>query len=208
MRAVDLTLPYSEKLRGFAQKPAKTLLQDGWNATTLTIYSHAGTHMDAPKHFGVGTQSIDQFDVSRFIVEKAWVVDLSHVAEKALLEVQDLGTIPEKLVPGDAILLRTDWYLRLGTEAYRDMLPRISEELAHWIVDRGVSIIGVETPSVADVHNLKEVTRIHQILLETVIIIEGLAFLDAIDQPYVKLLAFPLKIENGDGAPCRVIALQ
>ena len=70
-------------------------------------------------------------------------------------------------------------------------------------------MLGVEPPSVADVNNLEEVTRIHRILLEGgVVIVEGLANLSALTKPKVTLIALPLKIAAGDGAPARAVAIE
>jgi kynurenine formamidase len=67
----------------------------------------------------------------------------------------------------------------------------------------------VEPPSVADVHNLKEVTDIHRLLLGAdIIIVEGLTNLEAIQTDCVWLMALPLKIGRGDGAPARVVAFE
>jgi arylformamidase len=209
MKLIDLTMPYDDNIAGFSSEPARTVERDGWNARTLHIYSHAGTHMDAPFHFGVSDETIDEYPLSKFFSNRAWVVDLSQIEPKALIFVKDLGKIATEFQIGDSLLLRTDWSKRLGTAGYRNDLPRISEELANWLVEWKVQILGVEPPSVADVNNLAEVTTIHHILLRGgVVIVEGLTNLDSLTKPYVQLLAFPLKIKKGDGAPCRVIAIE
>jgi kynurenine formamidase len=70
-----------------------------------------------------------------------------------------------------------------------------------------VRILGVEPPSVADVNNRTEITRIHKLLLEGgVTIVEGLAHLDALTQPRVFFHALPLKLAGGDGCPVRAFA--
>jgi arylformamidase len=208
MKYIDLTLSYNQNVAGFNSEPARLLEKDGWNASTLHIYSHAGTHMDAPVHFGVSDFTIDKFTIEDFISERAWVVDSIEKKDNYLLTINDLGNIPTNFKKGDSLLFRTNWYKKIGTNSYRNGLPRISEELANWMVENQVKIVGVEPPSVADVNNLEEVTKIHQILLGNVIIIEGLCNLDQLTQPFVQLIALPLKIENGDGAPCRVIAIE
>jgi arylformamidase len=165
--------------------------------------------MDAPLHFGVSDETIDEYPLSNFFSNRAWVVDLSQIKPKALIFVKDLGKIATEFQVGDSLLLRTDWSKRLGTEGYRNDLPRISEELANWMVEWKVQILGVEPQSVADVNNLAEVTAIHHILLRGgVVIVEGLTNLDSLTKPHVQLLALPLKIKKGDGAPCRVIAIE
>jgi kynurenine formamidase len=94
-------------------------------------------------------------------------------------------------------------------QVYRDGLPRVGLDLARWCVEKRVRMLGVEPPSVADVNNLEEVTAIHRTLLGgDVIIVEGLANLKAIEQKRVLLAAIPLKIEGGDGSPCRAFAIE
>jgi kynurenine formamidase len=62
---------------------------------------------------------------------------------------------------------------------------------------------------VADVSNFEELNRIHQILLGGgITIVEGLANLDQVRGPKVFFAALPLKIERGDGCPCRAFAME
>lgn len=186
----------------------KTIEEDGWNASTLRLYSHAGTHMDAPIHFGVSDVTIDTFRPDQ-LMGRAWVVHIPIRQAQQSLRVEDLGEVAHQFEAGDSLLLRTDWSQYLHLPTYRNELPRISESLALWCVENQVKMLGVEPPSVADVNNLTEVTRIHQVLLGgNVIIIEGLCNLDKLSKSNVVLIALPLKIKNGDGAPARVIALE
>lgn len=205
----DLTHTFSEQIAGFSTTPARTLTEDGWNATWLKIYSHAGTHMDAPFHFEVSNQTIDQFQPKE-VMGKAWVIKIEITKAQQLLEIGDLGEVAEQFQAGDSLLLHTDWSQKIkNAEEYKDHLPRISQSLAMWCVENRVKMLGVEPPSVADVNNLPEVTEIHEILLGgKVIIIEGLKNLDQIQREAVFLIALPLKYKNGDGAPARVIALE
>lgn len=206
---MDLTLTLTAGMRGVSWETAKRLERDGWNARTLHLYSHCGTHMDAPHHFGVGPGTIDHIPPERCCLP-AWVVNLEPVQPRQLHHVQDLGSVASRLQPGEALLLRTGWGRYVAEPAvYRDGLPRVSEELAHWSVRRRVALLGVEPPSVADVNNLEEVTRIHRILLGgDVVIVEGLQHLDRLQSPRVWFVAAPLKIHGGDGAPCRAFAID
>ncbi len=207
-KIIDLTLPINNKMSGVSIESAKTLSDDGWNASTLHLYSHSGTHMDAPLHFEVNNQTIDELPVNRLITE-AWIVDLRHLKPKEEIQISHLTSIISNFRAGESIILYTGWSKKLGTPAYRDELPRISSSLANWLGEINVNILGVEPPSVADVNNIEEVTEIHNILMKNdIIIVEGLCNLDQITQPKVTLIALPLKVEGGDGAPSRVIALE
>jgi arylformamidase len=208
-RLIDLTLTFRRGMRGVDWDVARTFEHDGWNARTLHLYSHAGTHMDAQTHFAAGPETIDQIPLER-CTGPAWVVDVPALSPGALVDVAHLAETASKFQAGDSLLFRTGWSAFIDQPlVYRDGLPRISEPLALWCVERQVMLLGVEPPSVADVNNIAELTRIHRILLEGgVTIVEGLANLDQLREPKVWFAAQPLKIQGGDGCPCRAFAVE
>lgn len=207
-RIHDLTHTLNEKITGFSTVQARRLEADGWNAKYLSIYSHAGTHMDAPLHFGVSDQTIADFTPTE-LMGNARIIDVEVTQPKQLIQLSDVIGQLAAFKPGESLLLRTHWSDRYDQPDFKPDLPRMSEELAEWCVHQQVKMLGVEPLSVADVENLPEVTRIHEILLGgDVIIIEGLKNLHLIKAREVFLIALPLKISGGDGAPARVIAFE
>lgn len=208
-KIIDLTMPLKPGMRGVEITPKFSIAREGWNASTLSLYSHAGTHMDAQIHFDAGPETIDQHTPAR-CMGRAWLVNLAGIAPKALIEIASLGDVAKTFQPGDSLLLRTDWSRQVDNPGiYRDGLPRLSDALATWCVTNKVKLLGVEPPSVADVTNLSEVTRIHKILLGGgVTIVEGLCNLDQLTGPKVFFAALPLKISGGDGCPCRAFAVD
>ena len=208
-RILDLTQSLRPGMRGVEITPKCTVARDGWNASTLQLYSHCGTHMDAQVHFEAGPETIDQLTPER-CMGAAHVVNLAGIPPGALIEIAHLGNVADILAPNESLLLRTDWSKYADDPAlYRDGLPRISESLARWCVEKRVKLLGVEPPSVADVNNKVEVTLIHKILLSgRVVIVEGLTHLDQLTQDRVFFVALPLKPQAGDGCPCRAIAIE
>jgi len=208
-RIIDLTLTVRHGMRGVQFEQLHTVAQHGWNTRTLHLYSHAGTHVDAPLHFAAGDGTIDQIPLEHCLVP-AWVCDLTLIEPKALIAVQHLGAIAGKLRPGEGLLLKTGWSRFVDQpQYYRDNFPRISRELAEWCVQHGVRMLGIEPPSVADVNSLEEVTLIHRILLTPgIIIVEGLTNLAVVREERVLFGALPLKIAGGDGSPCRAFAIE
>jgi kynurenine formamidase len=207
-RIVDLSLPLRAGMRGVDFEPAKSIESDGWNAQTLRLYSHCGTHMDAPRHFGDAAPGLESLPLAQ-CVGPARVLDLTPTSEREVITVDRLAPWHEELGFGTRLLLRTDWSKRAGQPSYRDALPRVSLELAEWLVAQGVALLGVEPPSVADVHDIEELTAVHRKLLEGgVVIVEGLANLDQLTRNTVTFIALPLSIEGGDGAPCRAVAIE
>lgn len=207
-RIVDLTLPVQPGMRGVEIEIARTLETNGWNATRLHLYSHGGTHMDAPRHFLADGATIDLTPLD-VCIGLAKVIDLRPIGLNHEITVNDLGPVAETIRPGDRLLLCTDWHLRHGTPEYRDSLPRIGRPLAEWLVEHKVALVGVEPPSVTDVNDREELTAVHRTLLRGgVVIVEGLAHLSEIHSPQVELIALPLKVADGDGAPARVVAIE
>lgn len=205
-KLIDLTHTVRPGMRGVDVRPKFVLDRDGWNAATWELYSHSGTHCDAPIHFGAHPITIDQMPLDLFC-GPAWIAHIENVQPKQLLVPADLGEVEDSFEAGGCLLLHTGWAQYVDDASiWRDGLPRISDELAQWCIDRKVKLLGVEPPSVADVNNLPEVTRIHKTLLGAQItIVEGLCNLDKLPQR-AEFQAFPLKLESGDGCPVRAVA--
>lgn len=211
---IDLSLPVDSKLPAAEVEPYKSIAVEGWRATMLHLYSHCGTHMDAPCHFLPRGQTLDQLNLQACCGE-------AHVVNVAPAEPSELITLGRfqaaasslldkngGLVPGQRLLLRTDWYKRFPSREYRDALPRISLELAQWFVEQKVRLVGVEPPSVADVNNPVELTEVHQTMFRGgIVIVEGLSNVDQIGQDTCQFIALPLHIDQGDGCPVRAIAI-
>ena len=205
---IDLTLTFADGKRGVKLQTELTIANDGFNTSTLQIYSHALTHMDAPKHFIDGGESMEKMNLNKCIGD-AQVIDLSHKAPNSLITVADVEPFAARISKGTRLLIRTDWDLRANNDDYRSHFPRISPELASWLVGKGIWLIGLETPSVAslDEANIAELTTVHQTLLGAdVVIVESLTNLRALPDT-VTFIALPLKLEGGDGSPVRAVAL-
>ncbi len=205
---IDLSVTLKPGMRGVAVAPAYLRERDGWNAANWSIYSHAGTHVDAKIHFGVSPATIDTAPLESFC-GRAWVAHIENVLPSQLLSPADLGPVARKVQPGDCLLLHTGWSCHIDDPAvYRDQLPRIDKDLANWLVDARVRLVGVEGPSVAAVHDIEELTEIHTVLLEAgVMICEGLCNLDRLGERTF-FMALPLKLHRGDGAPVRAVAIE
>ncbi len=208
MNWIDLTQTITDKMPGVSIRVAKTIEKDGWNARMVDAYTHSGTHADAPVHFGMPGPTIDEMPLDT-LMGTCWVVPMEEVSSKELIHIGHLGDVATHFQQGESLLLKTGWSKWADSDPakYRDGLPRISEELAKWCVEKKVKILAVEAPSVADVNNLEEVTRIHQVLFGgRVFIVEGICNTEALNTAKVELMVLPMKIKSGDGAPARVIA--
>jgi kynurenine formamidase len=90
--------------------------------------------------------------------------------------------------------------------------PYITEEAGHWLVERGVRVLAMDTPQVDSPDNGRTGPKdspLHKIMLSAgVVFVEYCTNLRQISRPDVELVVLPLNILGSDGAPARVIAIE
>ncbi len=201
MTVVDLTIPivvgmeYHPSHHGPGLEPYARHEDGGWRATTITLASHLGTHVDAPAHYlaeGATLESLDLHD----LVGPAEVVRLSVTQGQVLLPADLPATT------GTRLLMHTGWAEQAaGDDRYFTEYPSISPELALELIRRGVRLVGLDSPSVD-----YDPGETHHILLGAgVVIVENLIGLELLPDA-VEFAALPLPIVGGDGCPARAIA--
>jgi kynurenine formamidase len=231
-RWVDLTHSFSESTvywptdtAGFElEQLAYGVTEGGWFYASYAFSSaeHGGTHLDAPIHFAEGRLTVDRIPLAG-LVGPAAVVDVSaRATPDYLVTIEDLtgweaehGELPD----GGILLVRTGWGARwpdraayLGTaltgpDAVAELhFPGLGQEAATWLVEnRGVIAVGIDTPSIDRGQSMD--FRAHVILYaENISGLENVANLDLLPESGSYVVALPMKIEGGSGAPLRIVA--
>lgn len=194
-----------------------------YSANRFSTAEHGGTHLDAPIHFGKGKRSCEQIPL-RQLVAPAVVIDVSARAAQDAdhrLTVEEIeawekrhGRIPQ----GAIVVLRTGWgarwpdrraYLGDDTPGKTDDLhfPSYGAEAAQLLVERRhVGAIGVDTASID--HGPSHDFPVHRIAAAAEVPgLENLAAVDRLPPTGAWIVALPMKIAGGSGAPLRAIAL-
>lgn len=177
-------------------------------ATAITIATHVGTHIEAPCHLRDGGKGIDEYPADRWIT-RGRVCEL----EVDPLERIDLDQLQSQVKPepGDALMIRTGWEDRVGTDEYYEQ-PYLSEEAAKWVVERDVSWIGIDSPSPEMPVQLREEPfdyPVHATLLDNdVPIAEHLTNLASVAGSALDVIALPLSYVGTDAAHARIVARQ
>ena len=105
MTVIDLTHTIREDMPVYpgTEPPrlttACTVSQCGYRETLLHMYSHTGTHMDAPAHMMDGAPTLDSFGPDRF-VGRGYVLDCRFVAG---LPLKGVGEDSISLDPCDTV---------------------------------------------------------------------------------------------------------
>ena len=181
----------------------------GRNTTAIRLGSHTGTHIDAPKHFSNQGYGVDKLDLN-ILCGNITVVDFTHIGKGEMVVLSDV----EKLEVTERMLFRFNWHKWWKTEGYYREFPFFSLEAAKYLIDSGMKLIALDTPSPDDGKNIssrgEEDSPVHKhFLSKDVIIIEYLTNTDALDldKKYC-LAALPLKLKDVDGAPARVVVME
>jgi kynurenine formamidase len=232
-RVVDLSHPYDAHTVYWPTAPSAfelKRLHHGpvpagffYAANSFCTPEHGGTHLDAPIHFHEGRRTVDQVPLEQLIGE-AVVVDVSAQAAadadyrltRADLEAWEKthGRIPRAAI----VLLRTGWSARwpdrkryLGDDTPGDAsklhFPSYGRDAAQWLVQtREVAALGVDTASID--HGPATDFIVHQVAAAAEVAgLENLTGLERLPARGAWVIALPMKIAGGSGAPVRVIAL-
>ncbi|MDG0811624.1 cyclase family protein [Cohnella rhizosphaerae] len=208
-RLIDLSMDIYHGAPTFAFDPKcavivhNTVDTIGYNISQLSMSTHQGTHLDAPFHFLNEGNTVDRLDLNRCIGE-ALLVDLSHKRPKEPIGVADFAPYADRIGEGTRLVYRTDWHLQYPRKHYFSDFPYMTLELAEWLADRRIALIGMDVPT----PNPTDFDPVHKTLLRAeIVIVEGLANLGAIGRDEFFLMAAPLKIAGRDGAPIRAVGM-
>lgn len=221
-RLVDLTQPLGPgtPLWPGSTPFAATIVADhdthGGYARELAVPEHAGTHLDAPAHFARGGVTCDAVPLGA-LVRPAVKLDVrSHVAGDAdfalsAAEIRQLEARDGPIPVGSAVLVHTGWDEHVGDqERYGatdpPAFPGLAVDAAQLLVDRGVAGIGIDTLGVDP--GCAADFPVHRVTLPAGLWhLEGLIGLERVPARGAWLVAAPLRLVGGSGAPARVLAI-
>ena len=194
-------------------------------ANSLFTSEHGGTHIDAPIHFAKGHQTVDKIPLER-LMRPAVVIDVTAQSDRnadyqvtqddfARFE-KEHGAIP----PDTIVLIRTGFSRRwpdavryLGTATRGEEgakllhFPGLHPDAAKWMVaNRRISAIGIDTASID--YGQSTLFESHRTLYERdVPAFENLTALERLPVTGAFVIALPMKIGGGSGAPLRAVAV-
>jgi arylformamidase len=218
MKIIDLSLPIEEGMMTFPTHwhPVVeiTILGrhgiEGRETRKIVLGTHVGTHADAPRHFIPNGGTIDNVPLD-VLIGPATVVDFTGCTPLQEITVASLKQKLNNQVP-ERLILRTGWSDYFGNLKFYNEYPFLSEEAAQWLVEQGVRLIAMDTPSPdnpAHSRGTPKDSPNHKVLLGAqVVLVEYLTNLKSITTPEVELIVLPLKLKGCDGSPVRCVAIE
>ena len=195
-----------------------------YSAYNFSAAEHGGTHIDAPLHFGEGKRSVDQLELGQ-LISQAVKIDVSAKAttdRDYLITVDDIknwesanGKLPEWCVvlfqtgfaskwPDKKSYLGTD---QKGDAAVKDLhFPGLHPDTAKWLVEnRKINAVGIDTASI-DYGQSTTFDSHVALMTNNIPAFENVADLSQIPVKGFQVIALPMKIKGGSGAPLRIVA--
>lgn len=173
---------------GVAFEQVCAISRDGVNVHRIIMGTHTGTHIDAPLHFIKHGSAVDGIDPA-ILVGKAHLWDLAGAPEIRRDHLLGRET-------GQRVVIKTGYRQEQGFSRY----PPLSPEAASYLADKGVLLLGLDTPS-PDSPGSSET---HQILLKAgVVLVENMR-LDHVPAGIYEIYCLPLPLAGLDGSPARV----
>lgn len=199
-RILDISPPITPSI---AVWPGDTPFSQSWlcrmdqgsnlDLSSVTSTVHLGAHADGPSHYGLGAPGIGERALEYYLGP----CQVMHVDVEPGARVQ-----PEDL-PGPVHAPR----LLLGTGTFPDPnawntdFAALSPDLVDYLADRGVVLVGIDTPSV-DLFADKALLSHQAIARRDLAILEGIV-LDHVPPGLYTLVALPLRIPGADASPVR-----
>lgn len=198
----DISVPLHSALPHFPQDPSCELTAAAsesslFHISHLSCSSHAGTHLDVAGHVGLWGASVSGVSLD-LLIGSCRVVDLTQVHGPIG---QDILTTLE-LCGCQRLLLKTRNSLLWQQACFCPDYQALSLDGARYLADCGVELVGIDYLSIEAWDGDGEVH--HRLLRDGGVILEGLD-LSCVCAGSYELICLPLKLDCGDGAPCRAV---
>ena len=207
MKIIDLSHIIKEEMPVFpgTDKPileeANTIEKDGFKETLIKMYSHTGTHIDAPAHMLTEGLHLDEMSIDSFI-GLATIIDVSSLES---IEIKDLEPFIKLIENVDFVIFKTGYEKYWGLNEYFGKFPTLSKESAKWLVDYNLKGIGMDAISIDPMDSVDFPVHF-ELFKHNMISIENLTNLDKIENEIFTLSVLPLRTNKADGSPVRAIA--
>ena len=207
MKLIDVSVPLDANLHTypgnapFSLEATKRIARgESSNVSTIHMSAHAGTHVDAPRHFFEGAPGADALPLE-MLIGRARVIE---VTSRKGIGPHDLSDVD--LSEDVRVLIKTHNSRFWGSPEFHKEYLGVTEAGAKHLIEHGIKVIGVDYLSIEEFK--KAGAPAHHVLLGGgTIVIAGLNLRD-VDPGVYEMFCLPLRVVGADGAPARVVLRQ
>jgi arylformamidase len=180
----------------------------------LSILTHNGTHIDAPRHVLERGLPVDKLPLAQ-VAREGVLIDLTHKGPGSSISVKDILDSGVDLGPDRIPVIQTGWTDKMwGKPDFWTQMPYLEPGIGALMAARGVPALAM------DVFPEKPLWRgvkldpgevwlgnHHALLAQGIPLIQFVTNLAQIGSKRFLLIALPMKMKGADGSPARVVAL-
>jgi len=208
-RVVDLTHVMRPREEQYTLEVSRRDERQGAEGDVMScvyMWSHVGTHVEAPLHFLAGGGDTASIAIER-LMGPAVVVDVRDKDVNEPITREDLEA-GGPIEVGDRVLTMTGRHTQYRTPASHDR-PYLTEDAVRWLVeDRRIRALGTDS-SGFEVRTGEDRYVNHRIVNQAEVpVLECLTNLTELRTRRVFLIALPLPVKGLDASPVRAIAIE
>lgn len=168
----------------------------------ITMIGNTGTYLDSPYHRYENGADLAGLDLETLVDQPAEVFHLTDATARGI----PAAVFYDRELRGKAVLLHTGWDRYFGTAEYANGAPFLSGEGAAYLVDQGVTLVGIDSLNIDDTESGGERPAHSALLAAGIHVIEHLTALDALPASGSTMTAVPPKVERFGTFPVRAFA--
>jgi arylformamidase len=161
---------------------------------------NVGTYLDSPFHRYPDGADLSQISLERVAGIPGIVLDAAPSPSRSIN-----FDVNHSELRGRAVLIRTGWDKRWGTERYWDPGPYLSEESVDLLIRSKAILVGVDFWNVDDTADPSRPVHT-RLLASDILIVEHLCNLSALPRTGFTFYTVPLRIVHGASFPVRAFA--
>lgn len=222
-KLIDLSYPYDKDTQywvpseipfRFIKKVADSNKGFWYASNQFETAEHCGTHLDAPYHFNKLGWKVAEIPLNRLITTGVFLDASAETngncsfklttKELEKWESQN-GPFPDNSV----LLISFGWASRYNsTRDYFGPIdnlcfPGLSKEASEWITNsKKIVGVGLDTPSIDQGSNVEAHIELNS---KNLYMLENVALTQPLPRTF-KIYVLPMKIRDGTGGPCRIVA--
>lgn len=196
--------------------PSRSMTRgDSSNNSELHFPAHAGTHVDAPRHFDPQGMTLDQYPSDYWLLKRLALLDVPCKPAE-MLSLERIGTMLES-VPQDCDML----LFRTGAEAWRSAEPDVyskrgpgvAADTAIWLrTNLKLKFLGLDFISASSFSHRDMGREVHRAFLaphesgtSPILLVEDMA-LQKLGKAPLEAWIVPILYAAADGAPATILA--
>jgi len=210
MEIIDITLPISERTPVWAgdnppefRSAASIKGGDLYNSTIVTLGTHTGTHIDAPRHFIADGATLETIPLAQ-LTGKTQVVEIDEdvlAITAEILSNLDLNTDIHKLLfkTRNSNLWVEDPY------SFRKNFTALTADGAAFLAEKNFEFVGIDSFSISVFSDLAEP---HRILMDKGIVVLENADLHLVNPGVYTMMCLPLPFIGVEASPVRAVLIK